>query len=71
MRAGRISANAHATPAPQSWPTTWAVSMPSVVEHLGQIADAPADAVRVDLGRLVGVAKAAQVGCNDAETRVA
>ena len=69
-RAGCISANAHATPAPQSCPTTRACSMLQLVEDLGQVGDALADAVGLDLGGLVGLPEAAQVRCDDPETRV-
>jgi hypothetical protein len=68
-RSGASSAITHPTPAPQSCPTTWALD-PEGVEDLGEIADALADAIRVDAGRFVAVTEAAQVGCNDPETPV-
>ena len=60
------SANAQATPAPQSWPTTCACSIPSSSRIATRSRDALADAIGVDVVRLVGVAEPAQVGRDDA-----
>ena len=61
---------AQATAAPQSCPTTWAFSTPAVVEHGEHVGDQMAEAVGVDRLRLVGIAEAALIGCNDPETRI-
>ena len=60
-RSGTESANAQATAAPKSWPTTCVFSIPSSSRIASDVTDALADAVGVDVVRLVGVAEPAQV----------
>ena len=69
---GAISAIAQATPAPQSWPTTCGRLDAERVEHRGQVARRSCRrGTRSTSAGLPDVAEAAQVGCNDPETRVA
>src|SRR3954464_1917809 len=74
-RPGCSAAKIHATAAPQSWPTTRAVSS-SRASRIGTRAGAArvgggaGEAVRLDLGRLVRRAEAAHVGRDRPQARL-